>query len=191
VFVSPAVAEPFFRRDAGVWWRHGYTYGGHGAAAAAALVNLDVIEHEGLLDEATRLESTLQRALSPLAEHPAVEEVRSGVGALAAVQLAGPAEALALAKGLRAHGVATRAVGAGGIQFSPALVMSDDQVHALADAMWSALESDSLRTDSLGTNPRGSGSLGSGTAGSGTAGSGTAGSGTAGSLASGFPGSGS
>lgn len=143
VFVSPGVAEPFFRPDAGVWWRHGYTYGGHAAAAAAALVNLDVIEREGLLDEATRLESTLQRALSPLAEHDAVEEVRSGVGALAAVQLAGPAEALALAKRLRRHGVATRAVGAGGIQFSPALVMSDDQVDSLAEAMWSALESGS------------------------------------------------
>ena len=56
VFVAPRVAEPFFQRDAGVWWRHGYTYSGHAAAAAVALANLDIIEREGLLDEAARLE---------------------------------------------------------------------------------------------------------------------------------------
>ena len=33
VFVAPGVAEPFFDPAAGVWWRHGYTYGGHPGAA--------------------------------------------------------------------------------------------------------------------------------------------------------------
>jgi adenosylmethionine-8-amino-7-oxononanoate aminotransferase len=140
VFVSPHVAEPFFRPDAGVWWRHGYTYGGHAGAAAAAMANLDVIERENLLNEASRLEATLTRALAPLAEHPAVAEVRSGVGALAAVQLADVGQALGLARRLRSHGVATRAVGAGGIQFSPALVMTDGQVAQLAAATSAALD---------------------------------------------------
>jgi adenosylmethionine-8-amino-7-oxononanoate aminotransferase len=135
VLVAPKVWEPFFRPNAGVWWRHGYTYSGHAACAAVALGNLAIIEREGLLDEATRLESTLVSALSPLADHARVAEVRCGVGALAAVQLVEPTEAPALAKSLRSYGVATRAVGAGGIQVSPPLVMTDEQVYRVAAAI--------------------------------------------------------
>jgi adenosylmethionine-8-amino-7-oxononanoate aminotransferase len=141
VLIAPRLAEPFFRPDAGVWWRHGYTYSGHAAAAAVALANLAIIERDSLLDEAARLEGTLARELAPLAEHERVVEVRSGAGALAAIQLGDPAEALALAKRLRDFGVATRAVGAGGIQVSPAFVMTDGQVTELAEALRAALDS--------------------------------------------------
>ena len=140
VLISPKVSEPFFRRDAGVWWRHGYTYSGHAVAAVVALANLDIIEREHLLDDATRLESTLAAKLGPLAEHERVLEVRCGTGALAAVQLSSPTEAMALAKKLRGHGVATRAVGSGGIQISPGFVMTDDQVDELAAAISAALD---------------------------------------------------
>jgi adenosylmethionine-8-amino-7-oxononanoate aminotransferase len=139
VFVAPRVAEPFFDAAAGVWWRHGYTYGGHAAAAAAAMANLDIIERENLLASAAKLETTLHNKLAGLAEHPAVDEVRSGLGAVAAVQLADPGAALGLAKKLRAHGVATRAVGAGGIQISPAFVITDEQVDALVAGLTAAL----------------------------------------------------
>lgn len=139
VLIAPRVWEPFFKSHAGVWWRHGYTYSGHATAAAVALANLDIVEREGLLDEATRLERTLTEALSPLADHERVSEVRCGTGALAAIQLSEPAEAIGLARTLRSFGVATRAVGAGGIQISPALVMSDEQVHELSSAIATAL----------------------------------------------------
>ncbi|MGH3507231.1 MAG: aspartate aminotransferase family protein [Nocardioidaceae bacterium] len=140
VLIAPRLAEPFFKPDAGVWWRHGYTYSGHAAAAAVALANLAIIEREGLLDEAARLERSLARELASLADHERVAEVRSGTGALAAVQLSEPGEALALAKTLRSYGVATRAVGAGGIQVSPAFVMTEDQVRELATAIRTALD---------------------------------------------------
>jgi adenosylmethionine-8-amino-7-oxononanoate aminotransferase len=139
VFVAPRVAEPFFDPSAGVWWRHGYTYGGHAAAAAAAMANLDIIEREDLLAASARLEKTLHDKLAGLAEHSAVAEVRSGTGAVAAVQLVDPAAALGLAKSLRAQGVATRAVGAGGIQISPAFVITDDQVDELVAGFVAAL----------------------------------------------------
>jgi adenosylmethionine-8-amino-7-oxononanoate aminotransferase len=139
VFVAPRVAEPFFDPAAGVWWRHGYTYGGHAAAAAAAMANLDIIEREDLLTASARLEKTLHDKLAQLAGHPKVMEVRSGTGAVAAVQLADPAAALGLAKTLRAHGVATRAVGAGGIQISPAFVITDDQIDELVAGFAAAL----------------------------------------------------
>jgi putrescine---pyruvate transaminase len=134
------VAEPFFRPGAGVWFRHGYTYSGHAMCAAVALANLELIEREGLLQEAARLETTLARTLSPLAGHDAVREVRCGTGALAAVQLEAPADAPMLVGLLREEGVATRAVGAGGIQISPAFVMTDAEVDELAAAIGRALD---------------------------------------------------
>ncbi len=138
-FVAPKIAEPFFDPDAGVWWRHGYTYGGHAAAAAAAMANLDIIEREDLLAAADRLATMLHEKLAVLAEHPAVAEVRSGTGAVAAVQLVDPSAALGLAKAVRAHGIATRAVGTGGIQISPAFVMTSEQVDDLVTGIASAL----------------------------------------------------
>ncbi len=140
VLVAPKIWEPFFKPNAGVWWRHGYTYSGHAACSAVALANLAIIERESLLDEATRLESTIAEALSPLAEHDRVAEVRCGVGALAAVQLVEPTAAPGLAKKLRSYGVATRAVGAGGIQVSPPLVMTDGEVNQIAAALQQALD---------------------------------------------------
>ncbi|MFG2446850.1 aspartate aminotransferase family protein [Nocardia fluminea] len=137
VFIAPHVAEPFYA--GGTWFRHGYTYGGHAGAAAAALANLAIVEREGLLEEAARLESTLHTALAPLAEHPRVAEVRSGLGAVAAVQLADPSEGPALVKTLREHGISGRAAGAGAMQISPSFVMTDAQVAELADGFARAL----------------------------------------------------
>ncbi|WP_194835882.1 aspartate aminotransferase family protein [Nocardia sp. XZ_19_369] len=137
VFIAPHIAEPFFA--GGVWWRHGYTYGGHAGAAAAALANLDIIERENLLDESARLEATLHEKLAPLAEHPRVAEVRSGLGAVAAVQLVDPAEGLPMVKTLRAHGVSSRAAGQGAMQISPSFVMTDAQVDEMVEGFTRAL----------------------------------------------------
>ncbi|MEU4597228.1 aminotransferase class III-fold pyridoxal phosphate-dependent enzyme [Nocardia sp. NPDC023988] len=137
VFIAPHLAEPFYA--GGVWFRHGYTYGGHAGAAAAALANLAIVEREGLLEEAARLETTLHTALAPLADHPRVAEVRSGLGAVAAVQLADPSEGPALVKALRAQGISGRAAGAGAMQISPSFVMTDAQVAELAEGFSRAL----------------------------------------------------
>ncbi|WP_062985854.1 aminotransferase family protein [Nocardia anaemiae] len=137
VFIAAHIAEPFFR--GGVWWRHGYTYGGHAGAAAAALANLAIVEREGLLDEAKRLESTLHTKLAALADHPRVAEVRSGLGAVAAIQLVDPSEGLPLVKTLREHGISGRAAGQGAMQISPPFVMTDDQVDELVEGFNRAL----------------------------------------------------
>jgi adenosylmethionine-8-amino-7-oxononanoate aminotransferase len=137
VFAAPSVAEPFF--GGGVWFRHGYTYGGHAGAAAAALANLGILGREHLLDAAANLESLLHEHLSPLAEHPRVAEVRSGLGAVAAVQLADPSEGPAMVKALRAQGVSGRIAGQGALQVSPPLVITAEQVADLAAAFARAL----------------------------------------------------
>ncbi|HEY5852904.1 MAG TPA: aminotransferase class III-fold pyridoxal phosphate-dependent enzyme [Aldersonia sp.] len=137
VFVAPRIAAPFYA--GGVWFRHGYTYGGHAGAAAAALANLDIVEREGLLDAATRVQDALHTHLAPLAGHPAVAEVRSGIGAVAAVQLADPSTAPGFVRTLREHGVSGRAAGVGAMQFSPAFVMTDEQIAEMAAATRAAL----------------------------------------------------
>jgi putrescine aminotransferase len=139
VLVAGALAEPFFQADAGVWLRHGYTYSGHATCAAVALANLDIVEREDLLSAAARLESTLDKELAVLAEHPAVAEVRSGFGAVAAVQMADASHAPGMVRLLRKHGVSGRVVGAGGLQVSPAFVMTDAEVGELVQGFQNAL----------------------------------------------------
>ena len=137
LFVAPRVAEPFFA--GGTWWRHGYTYGGHAGAAAAALANLDIIEREDLLGDAARLEGDLAAAFAPLAGLDAVSEVRTGLGVVTAVQLAEPARAPEAVGVLRRHGVATRAAGQGALQVSPSFVMTTAEVGELASRFSDAL----------------------------------------------------
>jgi putrescine---pyruvate transaminase len=143
---APWVAEPFWGPNAGMW-RHGYTYSGHAAAAAAALANLEVMEREALPKRALELEQDLAEALAPLAEHALVGEVRSGTGVLAAVQV--DAEVLAsdpttpakLVAACREHGILTRALGIGALQISPALVMDGNALDELVEGISGALNS--------------------------------------------------
>ena len=142
VIASPKVAAPFFE-TAGLMFRHGYTYSGHTTACVAGLVVMDILEREGLLARAAELEEELYQALLPLEELPVVDHVRRGVGALAAVQMAvGEDETLPYraAASCREAGVLTRAVGGGGLQVSPPLIMTPDQVSEMASLFRVGLE---------------------------------------------------
>lgn len=64
---------------------HGWTYSAHPVCAAAALVNLEIIEREGLIANARDVGAYLQTCLhEALGDHPLTGEIR-GVGLLAAV----------------------------------------------------------------------------------------------------------
>ena len=145
VIAAPWIAEPFWRKGAGMW-RHGYTYSGHATAAAAALANLDIMERESLPKRARELEGDLAEALAPLAEHPLVGGVRSGTGVLAAVQFAADAlEAEPTLPGRvvaasRQSGILTRALGIGALQISPPLVIDAGELNELREGLRSALD---------------------------------------------------
>jgi adenosylmethionine-8-amino-7-oxononanoate aminotransferase len=146
VLVGPRVASPFWADGTNNMWRHGYTYSGHAAAAAAALANLDILEREDLLARSGELESTLASTLAPLSDHHLVSEVRAGVGVLAAIQFAPesiatdptlPARAVAR---LRCHGVLTRLLASGALQISPAFTVEKEQLVELAATVNLVLE---------------------------------------------------
>ena len=145
VLASPRVAEPFWAPGAGIW-RHGYTYSGHATVAAAAIANLDIMEREALPERALTLEAQLYDVLAPLADHDLVEEVRGGVGVLAAVNLRHdlvaddpmlPARAGAA---IREAGVIVRPLVAGAIAVSPPLVVDADDLAELAGGFRAGLD---------------------------------------------------
>ena len=78
VLVGERVRAPFWDEPiAGAVFRHGYTYSGHSAAAAAAMANLDIIEREGLVERVATLEPILDKAVRRLEGGPMVGEIRT------------------------------------------------------------------------------------------------------------------
>ncbi len=67
-------------------FRHGNTYSGHAAAAAAALANLEIVEREDLPGNTKRVGEYLLNRLRELEKYPIVGDVR-GIGLLARVEL--------------------------------------------------------------------------------------------------------
>lgn len=133
VIAASHIAEPFFSQP-GLIFRHGYTYSGHSTACAAGLVVMDIIEREGLIQRAKELENELYDALLPLQELDVVDNIRRGVGALAAVQLVvGDDETLPsrAAIACREAGVLTRAMGGGALQVSPPLTMTSEEAQEM------------------------------------------------------------
>jgi putrescine aminotransferase len=145
LIASGRIAEPFFDGTVGMW-RHGYTYSGHAAVAAAALANLDILESDGLIERARTLEVELADALKPLASHELISEIRVAEGVFAAVQI-DPARIaedatlpMKVVAAARPEGVATRALATGAIHVSPALVITRSELDELADGLRRALD---------------------------------------------------
>jgi len=78
------------RGPAGLPFMGGLTYNNHPAACAAGLANLDILEREGLVENARERGSQLLDGLrSRLDGHPFVREIR-GIGLLAAIECTKP-----------------------------------------------------------------------------------------------------
>jgi adenosylmethionine-8-amino-7-oxononanoate aminotransferase len=145
VVVGGRVAEPFWEGDDAPTFRHGATYAGHPTCCAAALANLDVLEHDRLLARGQELEDDLLAVLQPLRDHGLVGEVRGGCGLLGAVELrpevlAEPAGApTAVAARVREEGVLVRALGSG-LAVSPPLVVQREELERIGEALRAGLD---------------------------------------------------
>jgi adenosylmethionine-8-amino-7-oxononanoate aminotransferase len=145
VYVGPKVAAPFWTEPTGLMFRHGYTYSGHAASAAAAMANLDIIEREGLVARVARLEPVLAEALGSLLDHPLVAETRT-VGLTGAVELtedalrADPGAPDKAAVNARRHGVLTRNLRGRALQISPPFVITESEIGQMADGIRAGLD---------------------------------------------------
>jgi putrescine aminotransferase len=153
VVVSGEVAAPFFDGRAPML-RHGATYAGHPSCCVAGLAVLDIYENENLIERGRELEGPLRDALAPLAEHPAVGEVRAGTGFLAAVAVsddalaADPGAVAKVAQGAREAGVLVRPL-LKGVAVSPPLICEQEHIDLIAEGIRTGLD----RIDSAPPKP--------------------------------------
>ena len=140
VLVSHRVWEPYFSRgvDSPIF-RHGVTYSGHATAAALALTNLDIIEREGLVARAGHLEGVLASALTELATHRLVEEVRFE-GFLGAIQFVPEVPATEIADRLIEAGVILRLLSGNALQASPPFIATDEEIRLMISTVGSVLD---------------------------------------------------
>jgi L-2,4-diaminobutyrate transaminase len=88
--LSAKVADVLYAdKSADAMFAHGFTWSGHPVGAAIAHANLDILEQEGLPENAARVGAYLiERLHSRLGEHPLVGEIR-GRGLLIGIELDG------------------------------------------------------------------------------------------------------
>jgi putrescine---pyruvate transaminase len=132
VAMSRAVAEVL--ESAGML-RHGYTYSGHPAGAAAVVANIDLIESEGLVERASHLGTLFHAGLSAMAADGAIESYR-GVGGVWAAELG--RDAIPVRGSLLAKGVVVRPIGTA-LAMCPPLVITDNEVAMMLDAIAEAV----------------------------------------------------
>ena len=127
---------------------HGFTYSGHPVACAAGLVNLDIIEREGLIGRTRKLAPYFKRRLSTLGRHAMVGEVRAAglMGALELVADRRTKEPFAatlnvpvrIRKAAMARGVIVRA-SAETIVVCPPLIITQAQIDYLVSVLDEAI----------------------------------------------------
>ena len=152
VMISDRIAEPFAAAEQE--FNHGFTFGGHPAATAVALANLDIIESEDLPGRVRSYAADFRARLSTLCDLPIVADLR-GDGYFLALEIdvespPDPAEgqihAVAVSKYLTKRmyefGLTCRAAARGSepvIQLSPPLIAGPQEFDEIVDAMRVAL----------------------------------------------------
>ena len=131
------------------------TWGGHAAACAGALANLDIMEREGLVDRSARMGAYLLDRLRAALDHPVVGNVR-GRGLMIAVELVrdkstkepldGERMARVLSGCLERGVIVGRSAGTGAglgncVVLSPPLVLSESDADEIVDALAASIGS--------------------------------------------------
>jgi adenosylmethionine-8-amino-7-oxononanoate aminotransferase len=129
---SERIFEGFLSDDPAQALMHGPTYMGNALACAAANASLDLFEREPRLEQATRIEAALRRALMPAFELPGVRDVRVK-GAIGVIEL-DRLDPNDLRRRFIDKGVWIRPFG-NIVYTTPPLIISDDDLAALTTAM--------------------------------------------------------
>jgi L-2,4-diaminobutyrate transaminase len=130
---------------------HGFTTSAHPVCAAAAIANLDIIEKEGLVHRAGEMGNLLLKTMQEkCANHPLVGDVR-GQGLLVAVEAVADRKnktgfdaALGVSARVRRaairEGLLVRALSSDVLAFSPAFIVSPEEIHTIANRFINALD---------------------------------------------------
>ncbi len=117
---------------------HASTFGGNPVAAAAALAVIDVIEKEGLLENAVKTGELLREALQGFVDkYDKLLEVR-GMGMMLGLVVDG--EAKELVDALKAQGLLTLTAGANVVRFLPPLTLGENDLEDAVDMISDALD---------------------------------------------------
>ena len=150
VVLSERVREPLYA-DPNLTLMHGFTYTGHPVACAVGVRNLEIIEREGLVEQAARVGPYLISRLREIsARHDCVGEVR-GRGMMAGMEFvldretrteAAPADRIAGKVSRQAFGkglVSRPMPGSDVLAFSPPLIADERDVDRIAEILDEAI----------------------------------------------------
>ncbi len=140
VVVSRGVCD-VLESDPEFLFRHGYTYSGHPAAAAAAIANIDIIEREGLVERANEIGDRFSNGLHALANDGRLGGVR-GVGAIWAAKLpegTEPHQTVAVRDAMLDKGVICRPIG-DSLGFCPPLIINDHDIDTMIDVLADSID---------------------------------------------------
>ncbi|XSG81506.1 MAG: aspartate aminotransferase family protein [Methyloligella sp. ZOD6] len=143
VVTRPEILEPFCDET-------GYfnTFGGNPVAAAAGLAVLDILEDEGLLENAEKIGGYFRQGLEAMKQlHPAIGDVRSA-GLFIGIEFSppgttdpDPAMAAAVINAMKAEGVLIGAAGADGnvLKLRPPLCLQVEHVDFFMESLFDVL----------------------------------------------------
>jgi putrescine aminotransferase len=148
IMVSRPILDAMLSAPYADRWMHAYTYSGHATCCAVGLRNLEIIEKEGLVENAARMGARLLAGMKTLLDLKAVGEVR-GLGLLVGVELVAdratkaafdPAKKIInrVRAELEARGVFTRSM-RDVLAFAPPLVITEAQVGRLVESTRGAI----------------------------------------------------
>ena len=120
--------------DESFFLRTGFTYSGHPTACAAALVNMDILEREDLLERSSVIGKRLSAGLRSLESDGLVASVR-GEGCVWAIAHHPGKDPVVIRDAMLERGVITRAIGTDTNTFCPPFVTTDEQVDRIVDTL--------------------------------------------------------
>jgi len=144
VLCNERVQEPFYSGKAGVL-RHGYTYSGHATACAVGLKNLEIMKNERVIERGAEAAQAMLEIFGPLRHHSLVKEIRTA-GLLAGIEISEDARKRTpnvvdqILFEARRNEVMTRNILGHSLQFSPAFVITSEELRFYVERMLASLD---------------------------------------------------
>jgi len=143
--ISDEIRDVIMAAEYSQRWMHAYTYSGHPTCCAVGLKNLEILEREGLVEQAKQRGRQLLAGLQSLRESPVVGDVR-GLGLMCAVEFVADKQSKAPAnlgnkirQACLERGLFTRSIG-DILAFAPPLTISKEEVDRIVNIVKAALE---------------------------------------------------